>query len=83
MGYLTRRAFGLACLAALGLLLGSAGPAHADLLVPTDARGIRELPGQPPALLSFLSVRARVKWLEKRHFRRTGRPNQRKKCEGQ
>jgi hypothetical protein len=60
MGYLTRRAFGLACLAALGLLLGSAGPAHADLLVPTDAQGIRQLPGQSPALLTFLSINQSV-----------------------
>jgi hypothetical protein len=37
-------------------MLGSAGPAHADLLVPTDAQGIRQLPGQSPALLTFLSI---------------------------
>ena len=28
-------------------------------------------------------VGARVKWLEKRYFRRTGRPSQREQCEGQ
>jgi hypothetical protein len=47
----------LACLATLALVWGGAGRAKADLILsPSDAQGIRELPGQSPALLNFLSV---------------------------
>jgi hypothetical protein len=54
MTWTTQRALGLA---ALALALGGPGPARAGIvLTPTDARGIRELPGQPPALLTFLSI---------------------------
>jgi hypothetical protein len=56
MRCIARYAFGLACLAALGLALGGPGRANAGILLPTDARGIRELPGQNPFLLAFLSV---------------------------
>jgi hypothetical protein len=51
----------LACLAALALVWGGTGRARAELILsPTDAQGIRELPGQPPALLTFLSVNQSV-----------------------
>jgi hypothetical protein len=56
MRYIARHPFGLACLAALGLALGGSGGANAESLTPTDARGIRELPGQNPFLLTFLSI---------------------------
>jgi hypothetical protein len=56
MRYIMRSAFGLACVTALGLTLCGPGLAHAEVLDPTDARGIRELPGQNPFLLDFLSI---------------------------
>jgi hypothetical protein len=46
----------LVCLAALALLLGIVGRAQAEVITPTDARGIRELPGRQPFLLDFLSI---------------------------
>jgi hypothetical protein len=56
MRYIMRCASGLACLTALGLTLCGLGRLHAEVLDPTDARGIRELPGQSPFLLDFLSI---------------------------
>jgi hypothetical protein len=56
MRYIIRSALGLACVTALGLTLCVPGRVHAEVLDPTDARGIRELPGQNPFLLDFLSI---------------------------
>jgi hypothetical protein len=43
-------------LAALTLVLAGFGRAEADVLLPTDTRGIRQLPGQNPFLLNFLAI---------------------------
>src|SRR6516225_8591686 len=43
-------------LATLALALTGAGGAKADLIQPTDARGIRQFPGHDPFLLDFLSI---------------------------
>ena len=49
-------AHGLICLATLALALAGTGGAKADLIQPTDARGIRQFPGHDPFLLNFLSI---------------------------
>ena len=49
-------AHGLICLATLTLALAGTGGAKADLIQPTDARGIRQFPGHDPFLLNFLSI---------------------------
>jgi hypothetical protein len=46
----------LICLATLTLALIGTGGAKADLIQPTDARGIRQFPGHDPFLLNFLSI---------------------------
>ena len=43
-------------LATLTLALAGTGGAKADLIQPTDARGIRQFPGHDPFLLNFLSI---------------------------
>jgi hypothetical protein len=43
-------------LATLTLALAGTGGAKADLIQPTDARGIRQFPGHDPFLLDFLSI---------------------------
>jgi hypothetical protein len=43
-------------LATLTLALASTRDAKADLIPPTDARGIRQFPGHDPFLLNFLSI---------------------------
>jgi hypothetical protein len=43
-------------LAALALALAGLGRVQAEVLLPTDAKGIRQLPGQNPFLLNFLSI---------------------------
>jgi hypothetical protein len=40
----------------LALALAGPGRAQADEILPADARGIRQLPGQPASLLDFLAV---------------------------
>jgi hypothetical protein len=50
----------LVCLATLALILGGVGRAQAEVITPTDARGIRQLPGQSPFLLDFLSINRSV-----------------------
>src|SRR5262249_28175189 len=46
----------LICLATLTLALAGTGGAKADLIQPTDARGIRQFPGHDRFLLNFLSI---------------------------
>jgi len=46
----------LICLATVTLALAGTGGAKADLIQPTDARGIRQFPGHDPFLLNFLSI---------------------------
>jgi hypothetical protein len=53
MRYFIRCVFGAA---ALGVLFSGPPRARADIVNPADARGIRELPGQNPSLLTFLSI---------------------------
>jgi hypothetical protein len=56
MMWTTKQVMILAKLVALTVVLVGPGQTRAELLSPADARGIRELPGQPPALLTFLSI---------------------------
>ena len=55
-----RQMTGFTWLAALTLVLTGFGPAQAEVILPTDARGIRQLPGQSPSLLSFLAINSSV-----------------------
>ena len=49
-------AHGLICLATLALPLMFTEKAQAEVIQPTDARGIRQFPGHDPFLLNFLSI---------------------------
>jgi hypothetical protein len=58
MKWTIRHAAALLGLTILALAVDGPGQVRADLLLPADARGIRQLPGQSPFLLNFLAVNA-------------------------